>query len=1253
MNLLIFTIVSKYIIKVEDKKEYSMNDKIELLRSILKNRIMVIDGAMGTMIQRHKLSEEDYRGELFKDHKHDLKGNNDLLCLTRPEIIKEIHRLYFAAGADIVETNTFNGTSISQSDYHTENYTYQINFEAAKLARAAADEFTKLEPHKPRFVAGALGPTNKTASLSPDVNDPGYRATSFDDLVAAYYEQTDALVKGGVDILLIETIFDTLNAKAAVFAVSEYCNNSKIDMPVMLSGTIVDQSGRTLSGQTTEAFLISLSHTKNLISIGLNCALGAKQMRPFLEELSKNANCFISIYPNAGLPNAFGGYDETPEQMAQILKEYAEEGLFNIVGGCCGTTPDHIRIISNTVRDLKPREIPEIQPLLRLSGLEPLIVREESNFINIGERTNVAGSIKFANLIKAEKYEDALAIAKDQVEGGAQVLDINVDEGMIDSEVVIVKFLNLVASEPDIAKLPIMLDSSKWTVLEAGLKCLQGKGIVNSISLKEGEEAFIEHASRILQYGAAVIVMAFDEKGQADTLQRKIDIARRAYKILTETVGFPPYDIIFDPNILTVATGIEEHNNYAVNFLEATKWIKQNLPYAKVSGGVSNISFSFRGNNTVREAMHSAFLYHAVRAGLDMGIVNAGQLEVYENIPKELKQLVEDVLLNTRKDATDRLIAFAENVKQSGKKEVKEEEWRSYPVAERLKYALIKGIVDFIEKDTEEARAQLPSPLSVIEGPLMDGMNVVGDLFGAGKMFLPQVVKSARVMKKSVAYLIPYIEEEKRNALDTRQRGKILLATVKGDVHDIGKNIVGVVLGCNNYNVIDLGVMVPADKIVEAAIREKVDVVGLSGLITPSLDEMVHVAKEMKRNNLKVPLLIGGATTSRIHTAVKISPNYDHPVIHVLDASRSVPVVSSLLSDDAKAGFVKKIEDEYNGIRETYAKKKSAKDFISFAQARKNKYSIDWSKTTIDKPVKTGVHRFDDVPLSVLKKYIDWTPFFSAWEMKGKYPAIFEDPGRGVEAKKLFEDANLMLDKLIEEKHVKASGVLGIFPANTVNDDDIEVYTDENRSGIVATFYNLRQQSLKSAGLPNISLSDFIAPKETGMTDYIGGFAVTAGINLDALVAEYEKNNDDYNSIMAKAIADRLAEAFAEYLHLTVRREIWGYAKEETLSNDELVSESYRGIRPAPGYPASPDHTEKLTLFNLLDVENATTITLTENLAMYPAASVCGLYFAHPEAKYFGIGKIGEDQVTDYHKRKGMSKQQVERWLKPVLNYDV
>jgi len=1230
-----------------------MKNRTELIKSILKERILVIDGAMGTMIQRYKLSEADYRGELFQDFNKDIKGNNDILCITQPDIIKEIHSQYFSAGADIVETNTFNGTSISQSDYHTEKYVYQINYEAARIAKEVAKEFTSKEPDKPRFVAGALGPTNKTASLSPNVNDPGYRAVTFVDLVKAYYEQAKALVEGGVDLLLIETIFDTLNAKAAVYAVSELCNETGIEIPVMISGTIVDQSGRTLSGQTTEAFLISLSHTRNLLSIGLNCALGAKQMRPFLEELSKNANCFISIYPNAGLPNAFGGYDETPNQMADILREYAEDGLFNLVGGCCGTTPEHIRIISESVTDLKPREIPEIKPLLRLSGLEPLVVREESNFINIGERTNVAGSIKFANLIKAEKYEEALAIAKDQVEGGAQVLDINMDEGMIDSEVAIVKFLNLVASEPDIAKLPIMLDSSKWSVIEAGLKCLQGKGIVNSISLKEGEEAFIEHATKVLQYGSAVIVMAFDEEGQADTFQRKIDIAKRAYTILTEKVGFPPYDIIFDPNILTVATGIEEHNNYAVNFMEATKWIKQNLPYAKVSGGVSNISFSFRGNNTVREAMHSAFLYHAVRAGLDMGIVNAGQLEVYENIPKELLDLVEDVLLNRRKDATDRLIAFAENVKQSGKKEIKEEEWRSYPVTERLKYSLVKGIVDHIEKDTEEARRESTSPLSVIEGPLMDGMSVVGDLFGAGKMFLPQVVKSARVMKKSVAYLIPYIEEEKKNAMDTRQNGKILLATVKGDVHDIGKNIVGVVLGCNNYNVIDLGVMVSADKIVEAAIREKVDVVGLSGLITPSLDEMVHVAKEMKRNKLTVPLLIGGATTSRIHTAVKIAPNYDHPVIHVLDASRSVPVVSSLLSDDGKAVFVKKIEDEYSGIRETYAKKKSAKDFISLTDARKNKYKIDWSKTIIDKPAKTGVHRYEDVPLEELKKFIDWTPFFSAWEMKGKYPAIFEDPERGVEAKKLFDDANRLLDKMIEEKTVKASGVLGIFPANSVNDDDIEVYTDEKRSGIVASFYNLRQQSLKSAGLPNISLSDFIAPKETGMIDYIGGFAVTAGINLDAVVAEYEKNHDDYNSIMAKAIADRLAEAFAEYLHYKLRREIWGYAKDEKLSNDELISESYRGIRPAPGYPASPDHTEKLTLFGLLDVENATTIKLTENLAMYPAASVCGLYFAHPEAKYFGIGKIGEDQVNDYHKRKGMSKQQVEKWLKPVLNYDV
>lgn len=1229
-----------------------MKNRTELIKSILKERILVIDGAMGTMIQRYKLSEADYRGELFQDFNKDIKGNNDILCITQPDIIKEIHSQYFSAGADIVETNTFNGTSISQSDYHTEKYVYQINYEAARIAKEVAKEFTSKEPDKPRFVAGALGPTNKTASLSPNVNDPGYRAVTFVDLVKAYYEQAKALVEGGVDLLLIETIFDTLNAKAAVYAVSELCNETGIEIPVMISGTIVDQSGRTLSGQTTEAFLISLSHTRNLLSIGLNCALGAKQMRPYLEELSKNANCFISIYPNAGLPNAFGGYDETPNQMGDILREFGAEGLYNIVGGCCGTTPDHIKIISENVKGLKPREIPKIAPLLRLSGLEPLVVREESNFINIGERTNVAGSIKFANLIKAEKYEEALSIAKDQVEGGAQVLDVNMDEGMIESETAMVRFLNLIASEPDIAKLPIMLDSSKWSVIEAGLKCLQGKGIVNSISLKEGEELFIEHARKVLQYGAAVIVMAFDEEGQATSFERRVEIAKRAYKILTEEVGFAPQDIIFDPNILTVATGMEEHNDYAVTFLEATKWIKQNLPFAKVSGGVSNISFSFRGNNIVREAMHSAFLYHAVRAGLDMGIVNAGQLEVYESIPKELKELVEDVLLNRRKDATDRLISFAESVKASGKKETKTEEWRSLPVTERLKYSLIKGIVDHIVTDTEEARIEYASPLSVIEGPLMEGMNVVGDLFGAGKMFLPQVVKSARVMKKSVAYLIPYIEEEKKNATGKNRNGKVVLATVKGDVHDIGKNIVGVVLGCNNYDVIDLGVMVSADKIIEAAIREEADVVGLSGLITPSLDEMVHVAKEMKRNNLKMPLLIGGATTSRIHTAVKIVPHYDHPVIHVLDASRSVPVVSALLSEDGRDEFVKKVEVEYNGIREAFAKKKSEKEYITIFEARKKKYKIDWKQTKTDRPVRQGVFKFQDVSLEILRKYIDWTPFFSTWEMKGKYPSIFEDKERGSEAKKLFDDANIMLEELIKERRLKASGVAGIFPANSVNDDDIEIYTDETRSGILATFYNLRQQYRKSEGEPNLSLADFIAPKDSGIIDFMGGFAVTAGINIDELIKEYQRSNDDYNVIMVKAIADRLAEAFAEYLHEVIRREIWGYEKETPLSNDELIKEKYRGIRPAPGYPASPDHTEKLTLFSLLDVRETTTIELTENLAMYPTASVCGLYFANPESKYFGIGKIGEDQIIDYHKRKGMSKQQVERWLSPILNYE-
>ena len=1221
--------------------------KLSEIKKILEERILVLDGAMGTMIQRYKLKEADYRGEQFKNHPVDLKGNNDLLSLTQPNIIKDIHRAYLEAGADIIETNTFNGTAISQADYKTESYTYDINFASAKIAKEVTEEFTKADPGKPCFVAGALGPTNKTASISPDVNDPGYRAATFDDFVIAYKEQARGLIDGGADILLIETIFDTLNAKAAIFAVQEYCDENNLEIPIMISGTIVDQSGRTLSGQTTEAFWISISHTKNLLSVGLNCSLGPKQMRPFIDELSNIATCYVSLYPNAGLPNEFGGYDETPNDMATVLSDYAEHGYFNIVGGCCGTTPDHIRAFAEITKHFEPRKIPQVEPYLRLSGLEPLVLRPDSNFINIGERTNVAGSKKFARLIKEENYEEALSVARDQVENGAQIIDVNMDEAMIDSEKAMAKFLNLVAAEPEIAKVPVMIDSSKWSVIETGLKCLQGKGIVNSISLKEGEEVFKNHARKILRYGAAVIVMGFDEKGQADTFERRIEIAQRAYKILTDEIGFPPQDIIFDPNIFAVGTGLEEHNNYAIDYIEATKWIKANLPLAKISGGVSNLSFSFRGNDTVREAMHSAFLYHAVKAGMDMGIVNAGQLEVYEEVDKDLLERVEDVLFNKRPDATERLIDFAHQIKQKDKSEVKVEEWRSTPVEERLKHALIKGIVDHIEEDTEEARKKYSAPLEVIEGPLMDGMNVVGDLFGSGKMFLPQVVKSARVMKKAVAYLLPYIEADKAKTGKQSSAGKILLATVKGDVHDIGKNIVGVVLGCNGYDIIDLGVMVPTEKIITKAIEEKVDIVGLSGLITPSLDEMVHIASEMERAQLDVPLLIGGATTSRVHSAVKIAPKYSGPTIHVIDASKSVSVVSSLLSETNKQKYVDGITEEYNKVRENHSKRSGSKNYISIEEARENKLQLDWNKLTITKPAKPGITYFNDFPLDEIRNYIDWTPFFTAWELKGKYPEIFNRE-HGSEAKKLFDDANILLDKITNEKLLTANGVVGLFPANSVG-DDIELYEDNSRVEVKTTFHTIRQQGLKDKSSHNIALADFIAPKSTD--DYIGMFAVTAGLGIEKLIEQFEKDHDDYNAIMVKAIADRLAEAFAEFLHEKVRKELWGYMKDESLTNDELIKENYVGIRPAPGYPAQPDHTEKLIIWDLLDVEKQTIIGLTENLAMYPAASVCGLYFANPKAKYFTVGKISKDQVTDYAKRKNMTIEEAEKWLTPILNY--
>jgi len=1231
-----------------------MTSTTDILKKLLDEQILVLDGAMGTMIQRYRLSEEDFRGERFKDYPHDLKGNNDLLSLTKPDVIKEIHKAYLSAGSDIIETNTFNANAISQADYKLEKLSYEINYQAAINAGQAVEEFLKENPgSKPRFIAGALGPTNKTLSLSPNVNDPGYRAVTFDQMMKAYYDAARGLVEGGVDILLIETVFDTLNAKAAIYAVEEYCSEVKKDIPIIVSGTIVDLSGRTLSGQTTEAFLISVSHTKNLLCVGLNCSLGAKQMRPFIQELADKAPFYVSVYPNAGLPNEMGEYDESPEAMAKMIEDFASSGFSNIIGGCCGTTPDHIKQIVQVAAKYKPRKVPAVEKYLRLSGIEPLVIHPQTNFVNIGERTNVTGSKKFASLILSGDYEGALAVARNQVEGGAQVLDVNMDEGLLNSEEAMTKFLNLLSAEPDIAKLPVMIDSSKWSVIEAGLKCLQGKGIVNSISLKEGEEIFKERAKKILQYGAAVIIMAFDEQGQADSFERRSGICKRAYNILTKEIGFPPEDIIFDPNILTVATGIEEHNNYAVDFIEATRWIKHNLPYAKVSGGISNISFSFRGNNIVREAMHSAFLFHAIKAGLDMGIVNAGQLEVYEEIPKDLLILVEDVLLNRRKDATERLVEFAENIKKKDKTEIKVDEWRNSSAQERLKHALIKGIVDYIEYDTEEARKLYAKPIEVIEGPLMDGMSVVGDLFGSGKMFLPQVVKSARVMKKSVAYLIPFIEKEKSEANDTREIGKILMATVKGDVHDIGKNIVGVVLGCNNYNVIDLGVMISAEKILQTAIDEKVDVIGLSGLITPSLDEMVHVAKEMERRGFKLPLLIGGATTSKIHTAVKIAPNYSGSVVHVLDASRSVPVVSNLLNDDVKENFSKEIKSEYDQLRKNHLKRIEEKKYLTMEKARENNLKTDWSKLKIVKPDKPGVTVLQNFPLETLRKYIDWTPFFLTWELKGKYPAIFKNEKYGSEAKKLFDDANKLLDKIVSEKLLQANGVFSLFHANTVGFDDIEIYTDDTRKGVKRVLHTLRSQTPKSDGLPNLALADFISPKESGKEDYIGAFAVTTGIGIEKLIEKYEKEHDDYNSIMVKALADRLAEAFAEHLHELVRKKYWAYTPEEEFSNNELIKETYQGIRPAPGYPAQPDHTEKKIIFDLLDVEKNTGIKLTENLAMYPASSVSGLYFAHPESKYFNVGKIGKDQVLDYHRRKGMSLEEVEKWLGSILNYDV
>jgi 5-methyltetrahydrofolate--homocysteine methyltransferase len=1293
-----------------------MPDRIEHLERLLRERIVIIDGAMGTMIQQRKLDEAAFRGARFADWRgRDLKGLNDLLNVTQPAVIEDIHRLYLEAGADIIETNTFNSQSISLADYGMESLAYELSKAGAECARRAADRVEKAQPGRICFVAGAIGPTARTSSISTDVNNPGARGTNYDELVKAYGEQINGLLDGGADVLLVETIFDTLNARAAFFAIQkifdergiaplqsrtgfqpvqralqrEQVNEKNVGfadagrrdacptlcIPILASVTFIQAgSNRGVTGQTVEAFWNSISNVP-LLSVGMNCALGPKELRPLVEELSGIAPIYVSAYPNAGLPNPLlpTGYPETPETLAPQMKEWAQNGWLNIVGGCCGTTPPHIKAIADAVRGLPPRKVPTVEPYLRLSGLDAAIVRPDSNFLNIGERTNVAGSPKFAHLIKAGDYEAALTVARQQIENGAQVIDVCMDEGMIDGVAAMTKFLNLIASEPDICRVPVMVDSSKWEVIEAGLKCLQGKGIVNSISLKEGEEKFLHQAKLVRRYGAAVVVMAFDERGQADSFERRTEVCRRAYDLLVQKVGFPPQDIIFDPNVLTVGTGMEEHANYAVDFIRATKWIKENLPYAKVSGGISNVSFSFRGNNAVREAMHSAFLYHAIKAGLDMGIVNAGMLGVYEEVPKDLLALVEDVLLNRRPDATERLIKFAESVKQKGKAEVVEDEWRKGTIEERLSHALVKGIVDFIDADIEEARQKYGKPLLVIEGPLMAGMNVVGDLFGAGKMFLPQVVKSARVMKKAVAYLQPFMEAEKKVAGGVHKNaGKVLMATVKGDVHDIGKNIVGVVLGCNNYEVIDLGVMVPCEKILQAARKQNVDIIGLSGLITPSLDEMAHVAREMERQGLKLPLLIGGATTSKAHTAVKIAPGYSQPVVHVLDASRAVPVVSSLISKEQKPAFAAQIREEYDRVRAQHGGQQAKLLSLEAARANAPKLKFD----DLPKPEFTGVRVLDSsvaadvrrlilsskesdgassrrllpIDLEQLVPFIDWSPFFHTWELRGRFPAILKHGKYGEQARKLFADAQKLLDEIVSKKLIRPHGVYGFFPANRVG-DDVELYTDESRSKVLTTFHFLRQQIEKGDGTPNWCLADFVAPKHRTSNDHIGAFAVTSGHGLKELVEKFKADHDDYNAIMAEALADRLAEAFAEFLHKRVREE-WGYGKAEKLTTEDLIAEKYRGIRPAAGYPACPDHTEKGILWKLLDVEKNAGIKLTESYAMWPGSSVSGLYFAHPESKYFAVGKLDRDQLLDYHVRKRMALQEAERWLGPYLNYE-
>lgn len=1245
-----------------------MTDKTEQLRQLLSERILVLDGAMGTLIQSYKLEEADYRGERFKHHPCDLKGNHDLLTLTRPDIISSIHSAYLESGADIIETNTFNSTAIALADYRLENLVYELNKAGAALARASVDEFAmgagagnssaagakRTATTKPGFVAGVLGPTNRTCSISPDVNNPGYRNITYEQLVASYTEALRGLIDGGADLILVETVFDTLNARAALFAIDQYYEERGIKLPIMISGTITDASGRTLTGQTTEAFWNAVRHA-NPLSVGLNCALGPSDLRQYIEELSSFSQCYISAHPNAGLPNEFGEYDLDTEAMAKHIREWAESGLLNIVGGCCGTTPEHIRAIAEAVNDSAPRTPPDLPVYPRLSGLEAFNITPETNFVNVGERTNVAGSPGFLKLIREENLESALDIARQQVDNGAQIIDICMDEGLLESERLMADFLKLIASEPDISRVPVMLDSSKWSVIEAGLRCVQGKGIVNSISLKEGEEKFIEYAKLVRRYGAAVVVMAFDEQGQADTTERRFEVCKRSYNLLVNTVGFPAEDIIFDPNILTVATGMAEHNNYAVSFFAAARLIKEHLPGALVSGGLSNVSFSFRGNNPVREAMHTAFLYHGIQAGMDMGIVNAGQLGIYDAIPKDLLQHIEDVLLNRRDDATDRLVEFAETVKGGTVKKRKVDlKWRNGTVGERLTQALVKGIADYIEEDTEAARQQADKPLHVIEGPLMDGMNIVGDLFGSGKMFLPQVVKSARVMKKAVAYLVPFIEAEKANngENEIRTNGKIILATVKGDVHDIGKNIVGVVLQCNNFEVVDLGVMVPSQKILDTARAQNADIIGLSGLITPSLDEMVHVTKEMQRQGFKLPLMIGGATTSRTHTAVKIAPGYAQPVVHVKDASRAVGVSAKLLSVEMKQDFATEIRAEYDSVRERHAGKQQKINWLSIEAARANRVPVDWDNYTPPPPNKPGIAVLADYPLAELAACFDWTPFFMAWELAGRFPRILEDRIVGKQATRLYNDAEAMLKKIINEKWFTAKGVYGLFPANSIGHDDIKIYTDDRRQGQLMTLHSLRQQTQKPPGQANFALADFIAPEETHKKDYLGAFVVAVGFGMEEKIKQFEDDHDDYNAIMLKALADRFAEAFAERLHERIRKEFWGYAADETLNNDALISEQYRGIRPAPGYPACPDHTEKRSLWKLLDVETKTGIRLTESCAMYPAAAVSGWYFSHPDARYFGLGKINKDQVQDYAHRKGETVQTMEKWLGPHLGYN-